>query len=213
LNPAGSLLPRSAQFAQWVLEEAGQVPKGRGYRFEPGSRPRGSDLNPRDPHHDGVSRDLFVGQVCLGRSAEDGATYCCGVTLEVFIRAWGRWCDAQSRPAGLAHMSPSQMHAFVSTWFCPQLGDSGAVEALVSSGLGFRVDADKARPGDFCQFWRSTDRACASGHSVIFLGWEEVEGSCIRYWSSQSVTRGVGEHHERVGVDWVMAFARAGSED
>ena len=167
-------------------------------------------MNPRDPHHDGVSRDLFVGDVCLGRSADDGATYCCGVTLEVFIRAWSRWCVEQSKPVGLARMNPSQMHAFVATWFCPALGDPGAVAALVSSGLGFRVDAGQASAGDFCQFWRSTDKASASGHSVIFLGWEEG-GRSIRYWSSQSVTSGVGEHRERVGEDWKMSFARAGS--
>jgi len=188
------------------------VPIERGYRFEPGLRPTGSDLNPRDPDHDGVSRDLFVGDVRVARSAEDGATYCCGVTLEVFLRAWGRWSDRDPRAAGLAGMSPSQVRAFVSTWFCPVLGDHGAVEALVSSGFGFRVDADQARPGDFCQFWRSTDRSSASGHSVIFLGWEGLDGRCIRYWSSQSVTCGVGEHSEQVGADWDMAFARGGGE-
>ena len=187
------------------------IPQGGGYRFDP--RPSGSDSdeNPRDRHYDGVSRDVWVGGERVARSAADGATYCCGVTFEVFAHAWARWCEQQGVPARLGELVGEPLHDFVTTWFCPTTGHLGVVEALVSSGLGFRVKAAEARSGDFCQFWRSTDPSRASGHSVVFLGWEDSERTWLRYWSSQAVTGGVGVHRECVGEGWTIGFARAGT--
>jgi len=184
-----------------VLRSLRQMPQGAGYRFEPGPRASLQDpTNPRDPHHDGVTRDLFHRGERVASAAADGATYCCGVTVEAFLDAW-----AEER--GELALEAEEVRALIAEWFCPTMGHPGAAEALVRWGLGVPVAPRRARAGDFVQFWRSTDLARPSGHSAVVIGWE---GDALRYLSSQPATRGVGEHVEIVGSQWDVYVARAG---
>ena len=202
--------PDAALFKRWLREAMEVIPRGQGYRFEPSPLELGSDKNPRDPHYDGVSQDVWVGHERVARSAPDGATYCCGVTFEVFARAWALGCQEQGASEGLGSLTGAQLHEFITTWYCPTMGHLGVVEALVGSGLGFRVDPEQAQSGDFCQFWRSTEMPGASGHSVVFLGWEGPKKTSVRYWSSQAATDGVGVYQEPIGEGWTWGFARVG---
>ena len=189
----------------WILEQIALFPVGGGYRFSPSARTPSDPTNPRDPTYDGVKRPLTVDGVTIAAAATDGATYCCGVTLEVFWRAWQAALQGSSAAPG--GMSPSQAKRFVELWFCPTMGASGAQEALERTGLGVAVAPEAARPGDFVQYWRSTDLAQPSGHSAVFLGWE-TDGA-LRYWSSQPATDGIHVHREMPGPEWTWAFARA----
>lgn len=179
-----------------VLAEALAFPQGGGYRFTPTPRAPDDPTNPRDPDHDGVTRDLRAGGGLVARAAPDGATFCCGVTFEAWFRA----------TAGGAGLGPEALRELVADWFCPVMGHPGAAVGLVVRGLGRRVSVREARPGDLCQFWRSVDLAKPSGHSVVFLS---LDGDRLRYWSSQPATGGVGVHTETVGPAWRLHLARA----
>ncbi len=185
-----------------ILEAARELAAARGYRFEPSPRASTSDpTNPRDPWHDGVSRTLRHRGEDVARAADDGATYCCGVTFQA-------WFEAAARAGVLQDLDAAELRDMVAEWFCPVMGHPGAARALVQRGLGVEVAPADARPGDLLQFWRSVDLERPSGHSVVFLGWD---GPRIRYWSSQPATNGVGEHVEEPGPGWRLYFARAHS--
>ncbi|MCB9684891.1 MAG: hypothetical protein H6738_15765 [Alphaproteobacteria bacterium] len=179
-----------------ILAAAMRLRHGGGYRFDPEPRRPTDAVNPRDPLHDGVTRDLLWEGERIARAAPDGATFCCGVTFEA-------WLDAGPSLTGVG---PSDLRDLLADWFCPVMGHAGAAEALVSRGLGRRTTLRTARPGDLCQFWRTTDLAAPSGHSVVFLdhrdGW-------LTYWSSQRATDGVGVHRERIERGWTVHLARA----
>ncbi len=172
-------------------------PTGGGYAFEPGAR-MGPEHNPRDPEHDGTGVNLHWRGEGVARGHTDGATYCCGVTLGLVWQTLGANVDAID-----------DVSAFIDTWFCPTIGHGGCVDALVNWGLGTEVEANLAVPGDLCQFWRNTSSEAASGHSVLFLGWED--GDRVRYWSSQASTNGVGVKVETIGAEWDLRFARLGA--
>ncbi len=112
------------------------------------------------------------------------------------------------RPAD-PDLDADELRALLADWFCPTMGHSGVVDALVSRGLGRRVALDDARPGDLCQFWRRTELANPSGHSVLFLGFEGPGPDRIRYWSSQGATGGVGVHVESIDPGWQIHLVRA----
>ncbi len=188
---------------RWILAQVRRWPGGGGYRFQPTPRARGDVRNPRDPTCDGTRRALWLGGVRIARPAADGATYCCGVTLEAWLMAWRARSGLDPEVGDGA--------AFVAEWFCPVIGHPGVQAALTSRGLGRAVGAGEAIPGDLVQYWRSVDLAAPSGHSAVFLGWVDAPGAPrrIRYWSSQPATRGVGVHEEPVGEGWTLHFARA----
>lgn len=186
----------------WILAVARRMRPGGGYRFEPA--PRGEDLgrNPRDPHHDGVSRSLSLGGRPVARASADGVTYCCGVTFEAWLEAW--------RARSGADPEVDDPERLVEEWFCPRMGHPGVASALTARGLGEPVAPDEARAGDLVQYWRSVDLQRPSGHSAVFLEWlDRGPGHrVLRYWSSQPATGGIGVHEEQVGADWQLHFVR-----
>src|SRR5690606_24179458 len=98
-------------------------------------------------------------------------TFCCGLTFEVFFKAWKLWADKRRQPFAIGGLDAKGLKRALSDWFCAGEVRSGPVEALVSRGLGVRIERlEDARPGDFVQLWRDS----GSGHSVVFLGWEKA---------------------------------------
>lgn len=186
---------------QWIVDRLPSYPEGAGYRFQPTPRDPDDPANPRDPDHDGVTRDLDLGGEVLCRAAPDGATYCCGVTLECWLDAWR---DAGGSDAGI------DAHRLVDEWFCPVMGHPGVHEALIARDLGLAIsDPAEAMPGDLVQYWRRTDLANPSGHSAVFLAWfHDERGTVLRYWSSQPATGGIGIHEEVIGSEWTWFIVR-----
>ena len=165
----------------------------KGYKFEPASRDPRSPVNPRDPGYDGVEADVIYRGQRVARARDDGATYCCGVTFEIFARAW-------PEDETIGDLDAPGIRSMIADWFCPTMGHSGVVAALVDRGLGVEIGEHEARAGDFCQFWRSVDLEKPSGHSVVFLGFGER--------ASQPATNGVGPHSEIIGPDWEIHLVR-----
>jgi hypothetical protein len=130
----------------------------------------------------------FAGRRVLAKGI--GGTYCCGFTLTVAMRA-------ADQLGLLRGKSFEQVRRFQKEWYGavadPATRERQSGIALKNLGIGHPVGADDARPGDFCQFWRTK-----SGHSVIFLGWVEQRGRRVglRYRSSQGSTHGIADHTE-----------------
>ena len=121
--------------------------------------------------------------------AKGKGTYCCGFTFAVAM-------DAAGERGLLADKSPDEIRNFQKQWY-GATKESAEVQcglAMKKLGVGRRVKADDARPGDFLQFWRANK----SGHSVVFLGWVEEGGrrAGIQYRSSQGSTKGIGDRVE-----------------
>src|SRR5688572_29593331 len=117
-------------------------------------------------------------------------TYCCGYTFAVVMRAAA---DAKL----LEEKTVDQVKLFQKQWYGavsePTIREKQCAVAMIPLGIGREVSADEAQSGDFLQFWRTK-----SGHSVIFLDWEQHDGQRIgfRYRSSQGSTKGIGDKSE-----------------
>ena len=205
--PPGVHNAENTGLTEEILRQIRAFSTGGGYHFEPGPREPHEARNPRDPQSDGVTEDLCLGGARVARSG-GGPTYCCGVTFEVWWRAW--FAAGGQAPAGL---DGEGLRALLSTWFCPSMGHPGVQAALIAHELGHEIDIEAARPGDLIQFWRSVDLAAPSGHSAVFLGWDdEGQGhATLRYWSSQPATGGIGIHSETVGPAWQLFTVRPAS--
>jgi len=148
---------------------------------------------PKDSSYDGSSRDVMMWGRRVLRGEPERRTFCCGLTLEVFLDAWQQWVALN--PDAAAALQPRHFDDFRKDWFVREVRGAGPAEALVGRGIGRIVPYDEARPGDFLQLWRTND----TGHSAIFLGWirnpaEEIVG--VNYWSSQKNTNGIAERFE-----------------
>jgi hypothetical protein len=155
---------------------------------------------PKDSSYDGVTADVRYRGEVVARGEAKKRTFCCGLTFEVYVRACEAWAK-KKRPGAepgytIGGLDPAGLRSLKSDWFVATDGRKGPVDALVPRALGLAVPRlEDARPGDFVQLWRES----GSGHSVIFLGWERQAGeiAAIRYWSTQTATKGIGERTER----------------
>lgn len=197
-----------------ILDAIQQLPVDRGYRFTPVPRdPDALHINPRDPEYDGVSRSLYISSpngrtnndVCIARGSPDGVSYCCGVSFEAWFDAL-TLVGVDPSSVDFRDASDNYLH-LVNDWFCPVMGHSGCVVALVKRGWGEVVNLRDAKPGDLCQFWRSVDLDKPSGHSVVFLDYDETLRR-LQYWSSQRATNGIGVHEETVTDQWEIHIVR-----
>jgi hypothetical protein len=176
-----------------VEERSGEAFRGKGYWW-----PRDGSVR-----FDGTTRDLvYRGEtIARGDPERRGRTYCCGLTFEVWFRAWELWAAERGvDELRIAALPAARLHELKADWFNARGNRGGPADALVPRGLGRRVERlEEARAGDFVQLWRGD----GSGHSVVFRGWERADGRIVglRYWSTQKATDGIGERVERFDGD------------
>ncbi len=148
----------------------------------------------------GFTRDVRYQGDLLGKGDAKGRCHCSGLTLEVFLRAWERWSRAVGSDGRILALDMEGLRGFQRSWFGTS-GDRATLHtALTKAGAGVRIrDWEKARSGDFVQLWRHS----GSGHSCIFRGWVRENGKIVglRYWSTQSSTKGIGNREERFGAE------------
>lgn len=201
---AAQTVPSPSEFTRIVKDLMEEYPADGTHTYH---WPRGSSWggNTMDLHYQGA---LFSAGDAKGRC------YCCGLTFEVFFRAWERWAAKKKVEFRIGDMDGDALRSFRSRWFCSGDFRRGPLDALEWKGLGSAVTADQARAGDFVQLWRRS----GSGHSVIFVAWATENGrrTGIRYWSTQGSTNGIGVHTESLsgdsGVDLEKTyFARVGA--
>jgi hypothetical protein len=123
-------------------------------------------------------------------------SYCSGSSYSALIEALDRLLkrplDAErSELMRMQEPDGSRREDEVKAWGWWNADGLGCDYALVQYlGIGERIKAADARPGDFMNIsWKS-----GLGHSVVFLGWiRDARGPSIAYWSSQKGTNGLGD--------------------
>lgn len=149
----------------------------------------------------GVTRDLDYRGARVADGDPAGRCYCCGLTFELFFRAYESCCAAADQPfeiPGIADVKA--VKALRKAWFGADGNRRTMQNAIGAAGLGRPIeDFESVRRGDFVQLWRSS----GSGHSVVFLDWLREEGAIVglRYWSTQKSTQGIGTRTERFARD------------
>ena len=148
----------------------------------------------------GNTRRLEYAGTVLSEGDAKGRCHCCGLTFEVFFRAWARWCEAEGKPFRIRDLDVAGVRRLQRQWFGVSGDRKTLLTAITKNGLGRRItDWEDAREGDFVQLWRHS----GSGHSCVFRAWVHDEGKIVglRYWSTQKSTNGIGERVERFGED------------
>lgn len=189
------------EFNRIVLETMKKYPTDgtHGYWW-----PRGGEGS-----YDGCTRDLYLDGKRVMKGEPKHRSYCCGMTLEVFLEAYKTWLKEHGGDRA-SMVSPDKWRQFESLWFVREVNGPGPSAALEEFKLGRTIEPNEALPGDFIQIWRTLKegRKSPSGHSVIFLDWVKDNGgkvTGIKYWSSQPGTDGIGERVEHFGPNGGIA--------
>ncbi len=150
------------------------------------------------PTESPIGYDLaFCGQPLL--KAPRTTSYCSGATYAVLIETLN-----QLLPHALQQLAPHRFEALrmqepdggrredkIKAWGWWNADGFGCHFCLVQYlKMGCEIKPDHLLPGDFVNIsWKS-----GLGHSVVFLGWVEVNNDKkILYWSSQRATNGMAD--------------------
>ena len=191
-EPRVRRLPSEAEFRRHLLAILETYPTDgtHGYHW-----PR-----PDDGRWLGNTRKLAYAGTVLAEGDPEGRCHCSGLTFEVFLRAFERWCREADQPFRILDFDVADVRRLQREWFGTS-GDRKTLHtAVTKNGLGRRISSwEDAQAGDFVQLWRHS----GSGHSCVFRTWirEEEEIVGLRYWSTQKSTKGIGERVEHFGTD------------
>lgn len=154
--------------------------------------------------YSGCTQDLFLDGKKVMTGEPKKRTYCCGLTLEIFLVTYKKWLDTRGGDAASA-VSPEDWATFQRLWFVENPNGPGPSAACERYKLGKLIKADEALPGDFIQLWRTPKAGKPpTGHSVIFLAWEKDatgKKTGLKYWSTQPGSNGIAERVEPIGPD------------
>jgi hypothetical protein len=180
-------LPKASDFAKLVLEVAKTYPTDgtHGYYW------------PKSGSWPGTTMDLFYMGKKVGEADPKKRCFCCGITFEVFFRAYENYCAKAKKPFRILDLDADGVLKLRHEWFGPTEKDRTTLQkAITLYKLGKAIPLEDARPGDFCQLWRHS----GNGHSVIVVALEKDAAgkpAALRYWSSQGSTNGISENVER----------------
>jgi hypothetical protein len=183
-------LPAADDFSKLVLEVVKGYPTDGTHKY----------YWPKTGSWPGTTRDLFYlgTKVCAGDAEK--RCYCCGITFEVFFRAYEKYCEQAKKPFRILDLDAKGIDALRHEWFGPTDKDRTTLQkAITLYKLGREVKLADARAGDFCQLWRHN----GSGHSVILLDVVKENGkaAALKYWSAQGSTNGIHENTEKLSMD------------
>jgi hypothetical protein len=149
---------------------------------------------PKEGEWKGTTRTLRYEGETIAEGDPEGRCHCCGLTFEVFFRAWETWCRKEGLPFRILDLDAEGVRRLQAKWFGSPEDPTCSRGAILEFGLGREVPPEEALPGDFVQFWRRN----GTGHSAVFLGWVREEGRpvALRYWSTQSSTSGISPREE-----------------
>jgi hypothetical protein len=153
--------------------------------------------------YDGASQDVFLQGVKVMDGEPLGRTFCCGLTLEVFAKAYDVYTKEHAGGAAPS-LTPEAWADFQKLWFVLEVNGDGPGSALEKYGLGRTIKQEEVVAGDFVQIWRypKKGKKVGSGHSVVFLNWVKDRKGRIkgfRYWSTQKSTKGIHDNTEYFG--------------
>ncbi len=173
----------------YVLKVISGYPLDGTYPYHACNDPQEYDI------YNGVTQDQWFKGMVVAKAYPDGSrsSYCCGFTLEVFIRAMKlrniqKGLDADD----FNGMTFNDLFNLLQIWYIEGKGDSEQ-RGIVAYGLGHAItNFDDVRPGDFLSY----SSAPSGGHSCIFIEWLRDEQNQIiglKYFSSNlGGSKGVG---------------------
>ena len=173
-----------ADFNEVILEQIRTMPAGGGYATNLGA-------------HAALARSVEVSEAVDIRPESAMPGYCSGATYLVFLKTLktlqengtislsrGTWeaLVPRLRPDGKDTLPDGE-----SVWGRWNANGPGTARLFHQLGLGANFTRfPDARPGDFMKiFWTDAVGKRESGHSVVFLGLENVDGvETVHFWSS-----------------------------
>lgn len=184
-----SKLPKASEFHKHVRKVMKTYPMDGTHRY----------YWPRKGQWKGTTCDLEYQGKTIAAGDKDGRCFCCGLTFEVFFRAWQSWDKSKGRKMAILDLTPKQVSKLLYLWFGSDGNRKCILNAVETFKLGRRITKlEDARAGDFVQLWRHS----GSGHSVVFVDWQRDKAGTItglKYWSTQSSTKGIGLRTESIG--------------
>lgn len=150
----------------------------------------------------GMPIDIYFKSTnAIFKKPADGSTYCTGYTFSVaFVTCLNRGLLNNFTDNDIKKMQEVWNAGVASTY--PKLCVDAISKPLASNlkSLGKEVSLEEAKPGDFCQIWRSS----GSGHSVIVVDTIKKDNKIIglKYYSSNGTVNpstkktGPGENTE-----------------
>jgi hypothetical protein len=173
-----------ANFNKTILEQIRTMPSGGGYA---------TNL----PAHSALANSVQVAESVNIRPERATPGYCSGATYLVFLKTlqalqkngtislsretWAALVP-RLRPDGKDTLPDGE-----SVWGRWNANGPGTARLFHQLGLGRNfTEFSAARPGDFMKiFWTDAVGKKESGHSVVFLGLDNVDGvKSVRFWSS-----------------------------
>ncbi|MBK7757771.1 MAG: hypothetical protein IPI35_15490 [Deltaproteobacteria bacterium] len=161
----------------------------------------------------GSTRDIYYQGALVADDGGFSSCYCSGITWELYLETWrGVAAEMGLSFDDLNGLSDTDLKTMRTDWYVRELDGPGPDVALSARGLGARVESlDDLRPGDLVQFWRTS----GSGHTVVFMGFEEDDAgnlTGLSYVSCQGASFGFGENTEYFGafsgaIDPLLLFA------
>jgi hypothetical protein len=186
-DDAAPPLPAAKDFSKLVMEIAKSYPTDGTHKY----------YWPKGGSWPGTTRDLFYGDTKIAEGDPEKRCYCCGITFEVFFRAYEKYCKDAKKPFKILDLDAKGVKDLRHEWFGPTEKDrKTVVTAVTKFKLGKEIKLADAREGDFCQLWRHS----GNGHSVIVLEVEkdsEGKPTALKYWSTQGSTNGIHENTEK----------------
>jgi len=165
--------------------------------------------------YSGVTEDLYYKgeegpeRVARGSTQKPGASYCSGITFEVWLRACAKAAEKPLGELKIQGLSADALDVgdFHKRWYIitscdgprsafelyPKLGRTVAVVHDGGAALG---NPEEAAAGDFVQIWRLKP----DGHTVVFVDWLKADGQIVgvRCWSANTGTNGIGVREEKL---------------
>jgi len=174
--------PAWADLNEVVLEQVRQMPKGGGYSIDHAANTR-------------LASTVTVGEEVRIAAEKAAPAYCSGATYLVFLKTL-----ASLQKSGALSLDRVTWEALTplprqdgeGLWGRWNANGPGTARLFAELKLGKNfTDFAAARPGDFMKiFWTDAVGKKETGHSVVFLGLETVDGvESVRYWSAN---RGMG---------------------
>ena len=140
-------------------------------------------------------------------------SYCSGATYLVFLKTLSALQSNRQlslTPETVTALKPTGQPDGTGIWGRWNANGPGTARLFYELGLGPNfTDLSQAQPGDFLKiFWNDSIGASEHGHSVIFLGTEEKNGTkYLKFWSS-NIPGGYGEKVVPLSRAHRMLFSR-----
>ena len=131
-----------------------------------------------ESNYSGCTRDLYLGGECVMKGEPQKRTFCCGMTLEIFLVSYEKWLEKHGGE-NASLISSDKWKRFQKLWFVLNTNGPGPSAALEEFRLGRTIEPDMALPGDFVQIWRTPEDVLAGPTIEPDMA---LPGDFVQFW-------------------------------